>query len=133
MKNISDQRIPQSNWLIRLPLHRHLKREALEGLPVYQNDLASNLGDIVNPRILQCEWLTAIPDHTHPKKESFPFLYVNLYEKNKLSSDSYRRYCWLKNPKVWLADSHAWSRPTKKGAWFLPFLLLCHKWKLSNH
>ena len=65
-------------------------------------------------RILKSDWLTAIADHIYLKIgcQSFTFLDVYLYTKIKIIPPLIQETSMIKNPAIWLADSHAWLRIT---------------------
>ena len=66
--------------------------------------------------------------------------------KSKKSFDSFQRYCWSKNPVIWLNKRYTWPHPTKSGSlrcylpltntliqkiyeinWFFPEILMIKK------
>ena len=59
--------------------------------------------------------------HTKPKMVVSDAIATFLWwllprKKSKVLIDSFLRYCWSKNPSIWLDESYNWPHPTKSSS-----------------
>ena len=81
--------------------------------------------DINDQRILQSDWARGTTGRTQPKVvvSGATFTsWLSLCKKSKISSDSFLRYWWRKNPAIGLVKKNNWPHPTKRYSQMLPLL-----------
>ena len=66
--------------------------------------------------------------------------WISPWKSSKISTDSFHRYCWSKNPAICLDKRHTWPNPTKTGSLrcYVPLMTnsmherLSYQWILSR-
>ena len=66
--------------------------------------------------------------------------WISPWKSSKISTDSFHRYCWSKNPGICLDKRHTWPNPTKTGSLrcYVPLMTnsmhkrLSYQWILSR-
>ena len=77
---------------------------------------------------------TPNPNRWQVTGATFP-LWLTPCKETKISTDSFQRYWWSKNPAIWLGKWHNWPHSTKSKSlrWYLHLMMNSMQKKLTHH